>query len=535
MIWRALDTIFLVTLMLFGSLGDSLPLATSTRWIVDAASGHRVKLSCVNWAAHMQAMVAEGLDKRPLKEIAARVASLGFNCVRLTWATFMFTRKHYANITVAQSLDSLGLREASTGIAENDHWLLNLTLVEAYEAVVNELGAQNLMVVLDNHVSKPQWCCGNDDGNGFFGDMYFDPEEWLQGLTIVAKRFKGKPQVVGMSMRNELRGPRQNKQDWYRYIQRGARKIHKANPNVLVIVSGLNYDTDLSFLGRKPLGIDLDNKLVYEAHWYSFSGQQGEWEVQPLNWVCANATRRIDERVGFVTQGENPVPLFVSEFGVDQRGVNQADNQFLSCFLAFATERDLDWAIWALQGSYYLRNGQAGFEETYGVLDIGWDHPRNPKFQERFGLIQEMIQDPSLLVSTYYIMYHPQSGRCVQVKGKDGLRASYCRKWSRWIHNGEGTPIRLMNTALCLKVVGDGLPVTLSTDCSGKQSTWKSVSSSNLQIAAMDEQGRYLCLEKSSSNSTTILTKKCLCLDDDSNCYVNPQTQWFKLIPSNLN
>ena len=39
------------------------------------------------------------------------------------------------------------------------------------QAVVNALGEKNVMVILDNHVSTPGWCCSNDDGNGFFGDM----------------------------------------------------------------------------------------------------------------------------------------------------------------------------------------------------------------------------------------------------------------------------------------------------------------------------------------------------------------------------
>ncbi|KAF6162132.1 hypothetical protein GIB67_008261 [Kingdonia uniflora] len=338
-------------------------------------------------------MLVEGLDKQPLSEIVGRVSALGFNCVRLTWATYMFTRARYGNLTVRGSLESLELMDASMGVAKNNPSLLNVSVVEAYDMVVDELGAQGVMVVLDNHVSQPKWCCGYDDGNGFFGDRHFDPREWLQGLTVVANRFNGKPQVVGMSMRNELRGPNQNELRWYHYVRRGGRRIHEANPDVLVIVSGLNYDSDLSFLGKNPLGLNLNNKIVYEVHWYSFSeGKRRDWEDQPQTKYCADATKRFNNRAGFVLKGENPVPLFVSEFGVDQRGVNKGDNRFLSCFLAFATENDLDWAMWALQGSYYLRNDQAGFEETYGVLDTDWDLPRNPNFHERFGLIREILQ-----------------------------------------------------------------------------------------------------------------------------------------------
>ncbi|KAL2544265.1 uncharacterized protein Fot_13498 [Forsythia ovata] len=65
--------------------------------------------------------------------------------------------------------------------------------VDLHKAVVSELGKNNIMVVLDNHISQPQWCCSNTDGNGFFGDVNFDPKEWVQGLSIVATTYKDNP------------------------------------------------------------------------------------------------------------------------------------------------------------------------------------------------------------------------------------------------------------------------------------------------------------------------------------------------------
>lgn len=88
--------------------------------------------------------------------------------------------------------------------------------ITSLQKVVASLGANNVMVILDNHISKPGWCCSNTDGNGFFGDKYFSPDRWLEGLGKMASIFKGVSNVVGMSLRNELRGPRQNVEDWYR-------------------------------------------------------------------------------------------------------------------------------------------------------------------------------------------------------------------------------------------------------------------------------------------------------------------------------
>ncbi|WJZ81921.1 hypothetical protein VitviT2T_001730 [Vitis vinifera] len=528
---KTLQIILLIFLSLFGAFCYSLPLSTRGRWIVDSETGHRVKLTCLNWVAHTETMVTEGLHTQPIKDIAAKVTSMGFNCIRLTYATFMWTRSDYSNKTVAQSLDSFNLTQAREGIARNNPQLLNLSLQEAYEAVVDELGANGLMLVLDNHVSKPMWCCAREDGNGFFGDMFFDPKEWIEGLTQVAKRFKGKPQVVAMSMRNEIRGPRQNLPDWYKNMREGAKAIHSTNPDVLVLVSGLNFDKDLSFLSTTPFGLTLDKKVVYEAHWYSFDFTQ-QWQTQPLNRVCRQRADEFQREAAFLITGDNAAPLIISEFGVDLRGVNQADNRYFNCLLPTVAEKDLDWALWTLQASYYYREGKAGPEEVYSVLDYNWDKPRDPKYLERLTILQQTIQDPNSTTLSYYLIVHTESGFCVNVEGEDNVHGSSCRERSKWSHGGDGWPIRLVGGELCLKAVGDGVPVTLSTDCKSPRATWKLVSDSRLHVAAMDEQGNSLCLEATSSNYSSILTRRCACVKNEANC--DPQSQWFKLVPSNL-
>lgn len=190
-------------------------LSTSSRWIVDE-NGRRVKLACVNWPSHLEPMLAEGLGHRPLDGIVAGIAAMGFNCVRLTWPTFLATDASYSSLTVAESLRLLNLTDALAGVAGNNPGVLELGLLSAFAAVVRGLGVRGVMVVQDNHVSRPGWCCRADDGNGFFGDADFDPDVWVEGLTRMAVMFAGEDNVVAMSLRNELRGPGQNTDDWYR-------------------------------------------------------------------------------------------------------------------------------------------------------------------------------------------------------------------------------------------------------------------------------------------------------------------------------
>jgi hypothetical protein len=57
---------------------------------------------------------------------------------------------------------------------------------QAFDAVAAELAAQNIYLHLDNHVSKAMWCCSLTDGNSWFGDTYFDTNQWIRGLLYMA-------------------------------------------------------------------------------------------------------------------------------------------------------------------------------------------------------------------------------------------------------------------------------------------------------------------------------------------------------------
>lgn len=107
-------------------------LSTSSRWIIDE-SGKRVKLACVNWPSHLQTMVAEGLSRQPIDAISKSIVSRGFNCVRLTYATFMLTNESISSLTVRSSFESLNLTDALRGIGAYNPSILNLTLIQAYQ------------------------------------------------------------------------------------------------------------------------------------------------------------------------------------------------------------------------------------------------------------------------------------------------------------------------------------------------------------------------------------------------------------------
>ncbi|XP_062225348.1 glycosyl hydrolase 5 family protein-like [Phragmites australis] len=509
-------------------------LSTSSRWIVDERA-RRVKLACVNWPSHLEPMLAEGLGKRPLGAIAGDVAAMGFNCVRLTWPTFLVTDASRASLTVAQSLQRLNLTESLAGVQANNPGILDLKLIDAFKAVVSSLGDSDVMVILDNHVSKPGWCCGRNDGNGFFGDAYFDPGVWVDGLTKMAAMFAGVPNVVGMSLRNELRGPRQNTNDWYRYMQRGAEAVHAANPRVLVILSGLSFDNDLAFLSWRQVRLSFARKVAFEVHWYSFSNPH-QWTGGNANRVCARIAASVARRSLYLLN--RGWPVFLSEFGVDNRGGNVGDNRYWGCVAAVAAGLDLDWALWTLQGSYYLRDGVPGHDEAYGVLDRDWRKARNETALRRIHALQRPFRGPGLAeAAPYTVLFHPATGLCVVQRSlMRPLELGPCNETAAWAYTPEHRLVLRDSSllTLCLRAEGAGRPARLGlgrVGCAGSLARWLLVSDSKLHVAvhASSSRSDMRCLDVG-ADGRTVVTNRCRCLSGGNSC--DPESQWFKLVSS---
>ena len=164
-----------------GASTPTYPFRALGSKIIDA-QGTDIQFRCVNWAGHMEGNVPEGLGSASLENIVATLASEPtWNCVRLTYAVELFDK---ADLTLTQSFTS-GNNNASTdlspllvNVTHYNPTLVDIKLTGVFEAVVEELEKAGLFVLMSNHVSKASWCCGDDDGNGWFGDEWFDVQSW---------------------------------------------------------------------------------------------------------------------------------------------------------------------------------------------------------------------------------------------------------------------------------------------------------------------------------------------------------------------
>jgi endoglucanase len=392
----------------------SVPLSSSNRWIVDT-NKQRVKLRCINWAGHMEANIPEGLHRQSVEYISDWIAKEGFNCVRLTYSIDMALNpglkvsesfRNAARATGADEGAMVALYDRAVG---KNGFLKDASVLDVFDRIQIALWDRGVMTIIDNHVSKAGWCCNLDDGNGWWSDApiylaansrYFDNQKWLDGLQKMAQWAKGKPGIVGLSLRNELRAHVTQipwaPNTWFDRMSRAARLVHEANKDVLVIIGGLNGGTDLSPLRERTMSVgDWAGKNVWEAHMYSFT------VTTPNLGSCDVEKVQYGGLFGFVLEQNHKSvgPLFLSEFGVSMtggpnKGLNDEDYQYLTCLVGYMENNDADWSHWALQGSYYVREGKVDIDESWGALDNSWSGWRNPEFKGMLGKMFQVTQGP---------------------------------------------------------------------------------------------------------------------------------------------
>jgi endoglucanase len=391
-----------------------VPLFSTGRWIVDSDSA-RVKFRCINWAGHMEVNIPEGLDKQPVESIADWVAKEGFNCVRLTYSTDMtrnFTlsvKDSFKAAAVSAEIDEAQLMALYEMAVIKNPFLANATVIDVFDRTASALWDRGVMTILDNHISRAGWCCDLTDGNGWWSDApiyssdnsrYFDSAQWLTGLKTMADWAIGHEGIVAFSLRNEMRATITQiafaSGTWYQKMEEAARVVHEANPDMLVIVGGLNGGTDLMPL--RSVAMDTSGwagKNVWEAHVYT-------WTPTTFSFgICALLQSQIGGLFGFVLEQNQPYtgPLFLSEFGVGMTdgpndGLNDESYAYLTCLVQWLESNDADWALWAIQGSYYVRQGRVNVEESWGAVNFNWTEWRNPKFRALLGSMFEVTQGP---------------------------------------------------------------------------------------------------------------------------------------------
>ncbi|MFT3996731.1 MAG: cellulase family glycosylhydrolase [Asticcacaulis sp.] len=372
--WIGLLVILLLTMPVMAQARTVYPLSTAAhdgRMVIVDAKGQRVLLKSVNWfGGESGEFVVGGLDRQPLKHYARLIKKGGFNSVRLPWSNELVERNPVVGDDYLSANPQLKGKRA----------------LEVFDAVVKALTDEGLMVIIDNHRSRGDWCCDATHGDGLWWTPDYPEEAWLRDLAFMAKRYARNPRVIGSELRNEIRrddtlglkptwGGGEAKTDWKAAAEKGAEAVLKVAPHHLIFIGTINYQAELTHVRDHPLRLSRPEKLVWVAHDYAWN--HPEARLKDPAAFAAEAYRRW----GFAREAGHPysAPVYLSEFGgcVHTEGLEKpcpADRYaFVKAFVTYLKTEDVDWAWWPMNGTQSAGyNRTRGAIEGYGLLKADW-------------------------------------------------------------------------------------------------------------------------------------------------------------------
>ena len=339
---------------------------TSGSQILDA-NNQVVKIAGVNWFGFETSNFApHGLWTRGYKSMMDQMKQTGFNTIRLPFSDQLFDAGSTPNgIDFAKNPDLVGL----SGL-------------QIMDKIVDYAGQIGLRIMLDHHRSA----AGNSaNESGLWYTSAYPESKWISNLTMLAARYANNPTVVAADLHNEPHGPATwgdgSANDWRLAAERAGNAILAVNPNLLIVVEGVeaassgNYwwGGNLSNAGASPVRLNTPGRLVYSAHDYPASVYQQTWFSDP-NYPN-NLPAVWDKNWGYLFR-QGIAPVILGEFG--SKLATTSDQQWFDKMTAFLGG-DLDG-----NGTKDLAAGQQGISWTYwswnpnsgdtgGILSDDWN------------------------------------------------------------------------------------------------------------------------------------------------------------------
>lgn len=350
------------------------PLHTSGYQIVDA-KGRAVRLTSVNWYGFDQKeFVAGGLDHAPLATIVGQIKAIGVNSVRLPWANEALEKNPVVPDYAVTANPQFKGKHA----------------MEVMDAVIDALAVAHVMVILDNHVSRADWCCSETDGNGLWYNADYPEKAWLADWETIVRRYRAQNWVIGADLRNELRngaawGGSDPAHDWHAAAERGGKAVLEGNPKLLVMVEGPEYSTNFAGFDKLPVHLPIEHQLVYSPHAYNIADH---------TFASYDEMHEAYEaRAGFLLHATPAVPLWIGEFGTCQDLHCGSNSDWFRMFVELLQKSpQLSWSYWAVNGTQSSGvTRKYDTVEDYGLLTPDYAHIAAP---ELVGLLRTVEAQP---------------------------------------------------------------------------------------------------------------------------------------------
>ena len=325
-------------------------LHTEGNAIVDA-NGNRVILTGINWfGLETESFAPHGLWARSLESLLDQIQDLGFNTIRLP----------YSN----ELLDSSSLPNNINYDLNPD--LEGLTGLEIMDKIIEGAGSRGIRVILDRH--RPD---SNAQSELWYTDK-FDEERWISDWVMLTERYKGNDTVIGMDLHNEPHGAAtwgtgDVTTDWRLAAERAGNAILAVNPNLLIVVQGVEqYEGDwywwggnLAGAGDYPVRLDHPDQLVYSTHVYGPGVYPQPWFSDPE--FPENLPGIWESHWAYLIH-ENIAPIIIGEFGGRSVG-EDPEGIWQRTLVSYLRDNNLSYYYWTL-------NPNSG--DTGGLLLDDW-------------------------------------------------------------------------------------------------------------------------------------------------------------------
>ncbi|KAK3986698.1 endoglucanase [Cladorrhinum sp. PSN332] len=340
-----------------------LPLKTRGRDIVDQKN-KRFRLSSVNWyGASDELFIPGGLDVQHRDVIAQTIRKLGFNSVRMPYADEMVM----LNPEVMPHLVS----------ANPD--LAGLKALDIFVASVEALTNAGIAVIVNNHITTATWCCGADPCDAGWANDHLPKamcrvkqteEEWIEHWETVMRRFVDNPLVIGADLRNEVRGMWGTMPwgKWATAAEKAGNRLLKINEDWLIIVGGTESGNYLTGAKKRPVVLDVEDRLVYSAHVYSWSGW-GSLEGRYSKRTYPSFVNAMRNNWAYLVE-QDIAPVWVGEFGAPDKP-GQGDMNYWTNLLKYLKSIDADFGYWAINP----RKPKDNEIESYSLVKDDWITP----------------------------------------------------------------------------------------------------------------------------------------------------------------
>jgi endoglucanase len=321
----------------------------------------------VSWYGfETSAAVVQGLWARPLDDILRSIKDLGFDTLRLPFSS---------------ELLAAGGPDPQPQPHTNPD-LVGLNRYQTFTEVIERAGAHELKVILVHHSSeadnqKELWYTPEYPDSRFVSDWRF-----LAGLSLQ------NPHVFAFELHCDLRGPATwgdgiPDTDWRAAAERAGNAILEVNPDLLIIVNGVQNAAGTSYVRGgnlsaardAPIRLSRPQRLVYGAADYPYDALEAKDGVPAggYPWLTdaafpANLPSVWDARWGYLVR-EGIAPVVLTSFG--SRYELPDDRQWLDAIVSYLKGREMGFAYWSLNPS------SVG---TDGLLEDDYATPKQEKY-----------------------------------------------------------------------------------------------------------------------------------------------------------